>query len=154
MSEATNLSRAQMNGMRGVYLVAAELARRGLITSPTSRSARGADILVTTPDLSKAFSVEVKTVTNNAFWQLSSHARSTNADSHVYVFVRIRKPKGKEEEISYFPVSSAFVAEHCRLPNPERPEDDQYRPGFSMDLKKVERFEANWSIFGVPPELP
>lgn len=121
MPEATKLATAQMNGMRGVYLVAAELARWGLITSPTSRSARGADILVTTPDLRKAFSVEVKTVTNNAFWQLTPNARSTNADSHVYVFVRIRKPKGKEEEISYFPVSSAFVAEHCRHPKRYRP---------------------------------
>src|SRR5215469_3767334 len=86
MSEEQKLSSAQMNGMRGVYLVAAELARRGLITSPTSRSARGADILATTPNLSKAFSVEVKTTTNNKFWQLSPPAKTTKADSHTYVF--------------------------------------------------------------------
>ena len=37
----------QLTGMRGVYLVAAELSRLGFIASPTSRSAIGADILAT-----------------------------------------------------------------------------------------------------------
>ena len=152
MSEEQKLSNAQMNGMRGVFLVAAELARRGLITSPTSRSARGADILTTAPDLSKAFSVEVKTTTNNKFWQLSTHAKCTTAASHVYVFVRIRKWKSKEEVITYYPVSSKLVAEKSRLPNPERRR--QYRKGYSMDLHEVEEFENKWSIFGVSDQAP
>lgn len=33
---------SQITGMRGVYLVAAELSRLGFIVSPTSRGARGA----------------------------------------------------------------------------------------------------------------
>jgi len=37
----------QLTGMRGVYLVAAELSGRGFIASPTARSAREADILCT-----------------------------------------------------------------------------------------------------------
>ena len=36
-----------ITGMRGVYLVAAELSKRGFIASPTSRGAQGADLLVT-----------------------------------------------------------------------------------------------------------
>ena len=150
MSEEQKLSNAQMNGMRGVFLVASELARRGLITSPTSRSARGADILATAPDLSKAFSVEVKTTTNNKIWQLSTHAKFTKAASHAYVFVRIWKRKSKEEVITYYPVSSKLVAEKSRLPNPGR--SKQYRKGYSMDLQEVETFQNNWSIFGVSDE--
>jgi hypothetical protein len=46
--------------MRGVYLVASELARLGFIVSPTSRSAIGADLLVTNQSCKKAFSVQVK----------------------------------------------------------------------------------------------
>lgn len=38
-------TKGQLTGMRGVYMVAAELSRGGLIASPTSRSATGADIL-------------------------------------------------------------------------------------------------------------
>jgi len=40
-------SKGQQTGMRAVYLVAAELVGRGLIVSPTSRNAFGADLLVT-----------------------------------------------------------------------------------------------------------
>ena len=148
MSEKSKLATAQTNGMRGVYLVASELARWGLISSPTSRSARGADILATTPDLRKAFSVEVKTTTNNKFWQLSPHVKLTRSDSHIYVFVRIWKPKNGGELITYYPVSSEFVAENSRLPNPEK--EEQYRNGYTMDLKTVEQFKDNWSIFGLP----
>jgi Holliday junction resolvase len=86
-------SKAQISGMRGVYLVASELARRGLITSPTSRSARGADILATTSDCTRAFSVEVKTTTNQKFWLLAEHAKSITAKSHIYVLVHIRQAK-------------------------------------------------------------
>ena len=39
-------NKSQLSGMRGVYLVAAELVARGFIVSVTSRSAAGADLLV------------------------------------------------------------------------------------------------------------
>jgi hypothetical protein len=39
-------NKAQMTGMRGVFLVAAELTEQRLVVSPTSRSAFGADLLV------------------------------------------------------------------------------------------------------------
>jgi hypothetical protein len=64
-----------MTGMRGVYLVAAELSRLGFIASPTSRSPIGADILVTDQACKNTFSVQVKT---NArifnFWLLTKKA--------------------------------------------------------------------------------
>src|SRR5215208_4312133 len=54
-------SKAQMTGMLGVYMVAAELSRLGFIVSPTSRSARGADLLVTNQTCTRTISVQVKT---------------------------------------------------------------------------------------------
>ena len=54
----------QLTGMTGVYLAAAELSHRGFIVSPTSRSARGADLLVSDQDCQKAWSVQVKTNAN------------------------------------------------------------------------------------------
>lgn len=57
---ATTARRARadsyMTGMQGVYLVAAELSRRGFIVSPTSRSTRGADLLVTDKSCERACS--------------------------------------------------------------------------------------------------
>jgi hypothetical protein len=55
--------------MRGVYLVAAELLRQGLIASATSRSAIGADILATDQQCVLTYSVQVKTNARTfAFW--------------------------------------------------------------------------------------
>jgi hypothetical protein len=59
-------TKGQMTGMLGVYLVAAELSRLGFIVSPTSRSAAGADLLVTDQECQKAWSVQVKTNKNIA----------------------------------------------------------------------------------------
>jgi hypothetical protein len=55
----------QLTGMTGLYLVAAELSKRGYIASPTSRSAQGADLLVTDPDCRRTFSVQVKNKRKN-----------------------------------------------------------------------------------------
>jgi len=149
-------SKAQTNGMRGVYLVASELARRGLITSTTSRSARGADILATTEDCSRAFSVEVKTTTNNNFWQLAKHAKEINTKSHVYVFVHIKNTKDGDV-ITYYPVSSKFISKNAELPDTSKGRDEQYRSGYTIYLKhkprfrsrEIARFKDKWSLFGL-----
>jgi DNA invertase Pin-like site-specific DNA recombinase len=64
-----------MTGMLGVYLVAAELSKLGFIVSPTSRSAAGADLLVTDQKCCKAWSVQVKTQMKVAnYWTARSVA--------------------------------------------------------------------------------
>lgn len=84
------MSKHQQTGMRGVYLVAAALAARGLVVSPTSRSAGGADLLVIDESCSKAFSVQVKTNSKPAsFWLVGLKAQGINAASHIYVFVNL-----------------------------------------------------------------
>jgi len=61
--------KAQLTGMRGVYLVAAELSRLDFIASTTSRNAQAADILVTDQTCQRIFSVQVKTNAKAArFW--------------------------------------------------------------------------------------
>jgi hypothetical protein len=70
-------SMQQLTGMRGVYLVAAELSRLGFIASPTSRSAIGADILVTDQSCQNTFSVQVKTNAHIQF--LASYKKSKRA---------------------------------------------------------------------------
>lgn len=46
--------------MLGVYLTAVELTKLGFIVSPTSRSAFGADLLVTDAGCRKAWSLQSK----------------------------------------------------------------------------------------------
>src|SRR5438552_7833097 len=104
------MSKHQQTGMRGVYLVAAELAARGLIASPTSRSAAGADLLVTDQNCVNAFSVQVKTNSKpTGFWLVGLKALSLSSRSHVYVFVNIQPRTGRHD---FFVVPSKFVAQH------------------------------------------
>jgi hypothetical protein len=100
-------TKGYMTGMRGVYLVAAELSRLGFIVSPTSRSARGADLLVTDQSCRKAWSIQVKTnKTPASFWLLDKHAAWLRSGSHMYVFVNL---KG-ESRPEYLVIPSEHVA--------------------------------------------
>jgi hypothetical protein len=102
---------AWMTGMRGVYLVAAELCRLGFIVSPTSRSAAGADLLVTDQACQKAWSVQVKTNRKTgSFWLVGAKAAQIKSNSHVYVFVNL----GKQERPEFVVVPSAHVAEKMK----------------------------------------
>ena len=137
-------SKGQLTGMRGVYLVASELSRLGFIASPTSRSAAGADILVTDQSCQRSFSVQVKTNARTfSFWLLSKKVKSQVSDTHIYVLVNIRSRKGAEE-IEYFVVPSNIVAkrfQHDIHPNSEF---------WAIFRDKVEKFQNNWSLFGEP----
>ncbi len=98
----------QLTGMRGVYLVAAELCKRGFVVAPTSRSAVGADLLVTDQLCRRAYSVQVKT---NArifgFWLLGAKAKTLVSSTYVYVLVNLRKGG---EQVEYFVVPSKVIA--------------------------------------------
>jgi len=132
--------------MRGVYLVAAELARLGFIVSPTSRSARGADLLVTDQECQKAWSVQVKTNQRPvSFWLVNKHALTLKSDSHIYVFVNLRK----DERAEYVVASSAYVASKVRT-NPSKTGSIWYE--FHRKDKPTE--DEGWGIFGNPHASP
>ena len=134
----------QLTGMRGVYLVAAELSRLGFITSPTSRSAIGADILVTDQSCQRSYSVQVKTNAKVfSFWLLNKKVKDQVSKSHLYVFVNIRKQK-VGESIEFYIVPSKVVAE--KMIYEETPKAKFY----SISLKDVESYKDRWSLFGEP----
>jgi len=131
-------SKGQLTGMVGVYLVAAELAQNGFIACTTSRSARGADILVTDQNCKHACSLQVKTNAKNAsFWLLSSHAKEMVASTHFYVFVNLLK-NGPE----FFVVPSQVVARRMRTDPAEQGKSAWY----SIYREKVKEFEDKWDL--------
>ena len=83
--------------MRGVYLVAAELSRLGFIASPTSRSATGADILVTGQACERTYAVQVKTNTKTfSFWLVGAKSKTYFSENRIYVLVNLRSRKDGE----------------------------------------------------------
>ena len=138
------MSKQQQTGMRGVYLVAAELAARGLIVSPTSRSAAGADLLVTDENCANAFSVQVKTNAKPAgFWLVGPKAKNISSPSHVYVFVNVQSRTGGHE---FFVVPSIVVARLVRVE--ERPKSTWY----AFYKKDAESYRSKWTLVGAAEE--
>jgi hypothetical protein len=135
-------SKGQMTGMQGVYLVAAELTGRGFIVSPTSRSARGADLLVTDQDCRKAWSVQVKTNRKpTSFWLVGQHALTTKSDSHVYVFVNLKK----EARPEYLVATSNHVAGKTSI-EPSSTGSVWY----AFYRRDRQTDDEGWGIFGDP----
>jgi len=132
-------SKGQMTGMRGVYLVASELAKRGFIASPTSRSAFGADLLVTDHECKRTYSVQVKTNGRTFnFWLIGKKAKQTVSRSHIYVLVNIRSTVKNEEIVEYFVIPSKQLS---RL--------GYHRGEFPhIERDKVLSWKDKWSVFG------
>jgi hypothetical protein len=137
----------QLTGMRGVYLVAAELSRLGFIASPTSRSAIGADILATDQGCCRAYTVQVKT---NAkvfgFWLLSKKARTMVAPNHLCVFVNLRD---KKQSVEFYVVPSAVVAEKMVSGTSKTRKWSEWH---QFNLADAKPFQNKWDVFGAAVE--
>ena len=128
----------QMTGMRGVYLVAAELSRLGFIASPTSRSAIGADILATNQSCTRAFSIQVKTNASSfGFWLMGKKAKTMVSRTHVYVLVNI-KSKKDTALVEYFVVPSKVVAKHMYVSE----------TWCQLNIAHARPYQDKWSAFG------
>lgn len=133
-------SKAQNTGMRGVYLAAAEMVRAGLIVSPTSRSAFGADILATDSTCSVAFSVQVKTNAKPVgFWLVGEKAKSLKARSHIYVFVNVRDKDGLHE---YYIVPSRVVSSKVKV------EERRASTWYAIYRRDIVRYRDRWDLAG------
>jgi hypothetical protein len=136
-------SKAQLTGMRGVFLVAAQLSKRGFIVSPTSRSALGADLLVTDQECCKTFSVQVKTNAKSAsFWLIGAKAKTAISRTHIYVLVNLRDHQVKGDSVDYYIVPSKDLAKLG------------YHDGNWPNIQRaiVAKYKDNWSPFGSPGE--
>lgn len=137
--------KGQMTGMQGVFLVAAELTKRRLIVSPTSRSSFGADLLVTDQQCKRAWSVQVKTNAGRpAFWLLNKHASRTKSDSPIYVLVNLGQKNSRQIRMGpdFYIVPSRVLARHMR--KILRPHATFY----SIRCDKVTKYRNYWGVFG------
>ena len=123
------MSKQLFSGMRGAYAVAAELSRLEYIVSPTSRSAKGADLLVTDESCKKTFSVQVKFDKRGQFWLIKEVLVSKQ---HVYVFVTHRN-----SQYEFFVVPSKEAAAV------HRPSDKGWG---SVGRSSIESYRDKWEV--------
>ena len=135
----------QLTGMRGVYLVAAELSRLGFIASPTSRSAIGADILVTDQACKRTYAVQVKTNAKTfGFWLVGAKSKTYFSEAHIYVLVNLRNRK-TGEVIEYYVIPSKVVAEQTVYSKSATENKSEW---YQFNLPQALKFKDKWSVFG------
>jgi hypothetical protein len=138
--EARVANSRQQGGLRGVYLVAAELSRLGYSVAPTARNAAGADLLVFDPATSRAASIEVKTNAKRAsFWLVGERAQRSRSPSHFYTFLNIAASREGGEVYEYYLVPSTVVAQETVV--------QQSSTGsiwYSFMLKSAEKYRDAW----------
>jgi len=133
-------SKRQLTGMTGVYLVAAELSKRGYIASPTSRSAQGADILVTDTECKRLYAVQVKTNARTfSFWLLGAKAQSMVSKSLIYALVNLRK-----DETEFYIVPSKVVASRMLTSKPSATRGTTW---YQINRDKIMRYKDGWELF-------
>lgn len=134
----------QMTGMQGVFLVAAELTRNGLIVSPTSRSSFGADLLVTDQECRRTWSVQVKTNAGcPTFWLLNKHCSETWSKTHIYVLVNLGQTNPRRKgEPDFYVVPSKVLATGMEV--------KKRRTGsifYMIRRSEIRRYKDGWAIF-------
>ena len=131
----------QITGMRGVYVVAAELSRLGFVVAPTSRGARGTDLLVTDENGTRAYTVQVKTKTGGAgYWLVGKEALSVPSPSLIYVFVEL--DTGIGPGATFFVVPSEKLVNHVC--------EETFKGGsrwYSFERKVAEEYRDRWQAF-------
>ena len=133
-------TKGQLTGMTGVYLVAAQLSRRGFVVSPTSRSAHGVDLLASSPNGSRTLAIEVKTNARTFnFWLLGMKAKEIKAPHLFYVFVNLRK-----DSEEYVIVPSRIVSERLVV---KTRASGRSKWQF-IYLKDIERYRDKWPTAG------
>jgi hypothetical protein len=128
-------------GIRGVYLVAAELSRLGFAVAPTARNAAGADLLIFEAESAQARSIDVKTNSSGTnFWLVGKGARRMQSRTHFYVFLKVSSAKGGGEVFKYFVVPSKMVARKT------------VKEGmwYSFSERSAQPYRDKWSLLGSP----
>jgi len=136
---------SHMTGMQGVYLAAAELTKRGLIVSPTSRSAFGADLLVTDQRCKKAWSVQVKTNFGRPrFWLLNKHSNQVESPSHVFILVNLCQANARQKLLppEFYVVPSRVIAKKMRTT--PRSKGTIF---YSIFKEDIQRYRDRWNAF-------
>ncbi len=135
-------SKAQLTGMTGTFLVAAQLSARGFIASTTSRSAAGADILVTDPECRVTYSIQVKTNSKKStWWVLGNKEPPKGSKSHIYAFVNLRKGESGDVTADYYFAPSTVIRRIA-----EQGDGKNWKP-YVVSRQRLNKYHDNWGLF-------
>lgn len=92
MKNKANKPPNQVVGNAGLYYVCYELSRRGWNVLPTSRNARGVDVVIYDQSASKKYTIQIKALSQRAPVPFGTHLNNLIAD-FIIIVVKINSDK-------------------------------------------------------------
>lgn len=136
MSRNTNRPSRQVVGTTGLYYVCYQLSKRGWNVLPTSRNARGVDVVVYSQEGARTHTIQVKTLSKGDPVPLGTSLNNLIADCIVIC----RRPFSVEPEI--------FIATTDEVKSHIHEEMKDGKKSYWLEPKDYEDFRDNWNIIG------
>jgi hypothetical protein len=121
------------------FFVAAELSRRGYLTSFTLGNAPVTDIVACIPDQKKIFRVDVKGLSTKTFWLL----KRPNSDPKLY-FIFVYIPTDLNEKPHYYIMTSSKVTKRWDTNNDKAQGSKGWVKAPGLYWKDTQEFEDCW----------
>jgi len=128
----------QKSGLAGELFVAAELLKREWQVSLTMGNAKSIDLFVQKHDMSRAVTVQVKTLRSSNCYPIGVQDVNTE---QIYVFVLLHKPG---EAVEYFILPGQHMTDH---PQELWGEDGGQSDFAGITIGRIRPFKDNWEVF-------
>jgi hypothetical protein len=125
----------QVVGNVGLFYICYELCKRGWNAMPTSRDARGVDILIYSQDGKKKYSIQTKSLTKK-----SPVPIGTSLDGLIADYIIICRSIFEKPEI--------FIAETRMIINRIHKGVKNEKISYWLQPKDYEEFRDNWKVIG------
>ena len=135
------MTKQQVSGMAGTFLVAAELALMGYIPLLTSRNTKAADIAVFSEETLRNVNIQVKTNgpnTSDSFWLVGKGDSLPKPENFFYVLVKLR---AKPSNPDFYVVPSRGIKRSM--------ETDRAKTGsiwYSINKQSIVQFKDRWDL--------
>jgi hypothetical protein len=124
----------QLTGNIGLYYICYELSRRGWNALPTSRNAKGIDLVIYSRDAKRKHTIQVKTLSKR------NPVPFGNKPSLIADYLIICRVLGEKPEV--------FVTKIDNIENRIDKQTKNEKISCWLQPKNYEEFKDNWSIIG------
>ena len=135
MSEEIVKISNQLVGNMGLYYICYELSKRGWNALPTSRNARGIDIMIYSQDAVRKYTIQVKALSKIAPVPLGSKLDNLYADYLIICGNVLKQPE-------------IFVTKIANIMSSIHKGEKDGRFSYWLQPKDFERFKDNWDVIG------
>ena len=135
--EDRGTGRNQLVGNTGLYYVCYELSKKGWNAMPTSRNARGVDVVIYDRKASKSHTIQVKSLSKRSHAPFGSTLNSLIAE---YVFIVNNVFNEPNLYIIDTPTAKSLIHEGLK----------DGKKSYWFQLNDYERFKDNWVIIADP----